>query len=127
MSVLRKQLLKHFFSTPGVNEFAIEMFINILQCQVILSEAEAHLCKWAATMNWKGCAYRTIEIDLFQENQNCEMKKLIKSMGANKTENVIYRASNASGGVTKIVKEFGGQVKMCKKSSMHSHKSATED
>lgn len=55
------------------------------------------------------------------------MKKLIKSMGANKTENVIYRASNASGGVTKIVKEFGGQVKMCKKSSVHSHKSATED
>lgn len=86
LSVLRKQLLKHFFSTPGFNEFAIEIFINILQCQVLLSEAEAHFCKWAATVNWKGGAYRNIEIDLFQENRNCEMKKLIKSMGANKTD-----------------------------------------
>lgn len=43
LSALRKQLLKHFFSTPGFNEFSIEMFINILQCQALLSEAEAHL------------------------------------------------------------------------------------
>ena len=89
LSVLRKQLLKHFFSTPGFNEFAIEMFINILQCQVRLSEAEAHLCKWAATVNWKGGAHKNVEIDLFQENRNAEMKKLIKSMGAIKTEKAI--------------------------------------
>lgn len=43
-SILRKQLLTHFFATPGFNEFAIEMLINILQCEVLLSEAEAHRC-----------------------------------------------------------------------------------
>ena len=47
LSAPRKQLLEHFFATPG---FAIEMFVNILQCQVVLSEAEAHICKWAATV-----------------------------------------------------------------------------
>ena len=127
LSVLRKQLLKHFFCTSGFNEFAIEMFINILQCQVLLPEAEAHVCKWAATVNWKGGAYKNIEIDLFQENRNCEMKKLIKSMGVNKTKNAIGRASKASGGVSRIVEAFEGQISMHKKSSAHSHKSATED
>ena len=54
MTTLRKELLIHFFSNSGYNEFAIEMLINILQCQVMLSEAEAHHCQWAATVNWSG-------------------------------------------------------------------------
>ena len=43
----------HFLSHSGFNEFSIEMFINVLQCNVLLSEAEAKRCKWAATVNWK--------------------------------------------------------------------------
>jgi hypothetical protein len=127
LSTLRKQLLVHFFSTPGFNEFAIEMFVNILQCEVLLSEMEAYNCKWAATVNWKGGAGNNIEIDLFQENRNCEMKKLITAMGANKTEKAIGRASKASGGVTKIVESFEKQAKMHQKSTVHSHKSAADD
>ena len=60
LSILRKQLLTHFFSTSGFNEYAIEMFINIFQCQVLLSEAESHRIKWAATVNWKGGVGRNI-------------------------------------------------------------------
>lgn len=30
ISILRKQLLTHFFATPGFNESAIEMLISIL-------------------------------------------------------------------------------------------------
>ncbi|XP_028403253.1 uncharacterized protein LOC114525978 [Dendronephthya gigantea] len=127
ISILRKQLLTHFFATPGFNEFAIEMLINIFQGEVLLSEAEAHRCKWAATVNWRGGIGRNIEIDLFQENRNCEMKKLIRSMGANKTERAIERASKASGGVAKIVEAFEEQVNISKKSGSHTHKSSTED
>ena len=127
MSTMRKQMLLHFFSNPGFNEFSIEMLINILQCNVLLSEAEAFRCKWAATVNWKGGAGKNIEIDLFQENRNAEMKKLIKSMGANKTEKAITRASKASGGVSKVVEAFEGQVGMVKKSSAHSHRSSSDD
>ena len=127
LSVLRKQLLIHFFSTPGFNEYAIEMLINILQSEVLLSEAEAHHCKWAATVSWKGGVGRNIEIDLFQENRNNEMKKLIQSMGANKTENAITRASKATGGVTKIVQAFEQQVNIRPKSTSHSHKSSAKD
>ena len=125
--ILRKQLLIHFFSTPGFNDFAIEMLINILQCEVLLSEAEAKRCKWAATVNWKGGSGKNIEIDLFQENRNCEMKKLIKSMGANKTEKAIARASKASGGVSKIVEAYQHQVQIHPKSATHSHKSSSND
>ena len=49
LSVVRKQLLKHFFSAPGYNNYAIEMLINVMQCEILLSEAEAEHCKWAAT------------------------------------------------------------------------------
>jgi hypothetical protein len=125
--ILRKQLLIHFFSTSGFNEFAIEMLINILQCEVLLSKAEAHRCKWAATVNWKGGSGRNIEIDLFQENRNCEMKKLISSMCANKTEKAISRASKASAGVSKIVEAYDQQINILQKSSTHSHKSSTDD
>ena len=45
LSILRKQLLVHFFVTGGFNEFAIEMLVNILQTQVLLSEAEAYHCQ----------------------------------------------------------------------------------
>ena len=127
LTIIRKQLLVHFFATPGFNEFAIEMLINILQCHVLLSQAEAHRCKWAATVNWNGGAGKNIEIDLFQENRNCEMKKLIKAMGANKTEKAIGRASKASGGVSKVVEAFESQVRMTRKSSSHTHKSSTAD
>jgi hypothetical protein len=127
LSIMRKQLLVHFFATAGFNEFAIEMFINILQSEVLLSEAEAYHCQWAATVNWKGGAGHNIEIDLFQENMNCDMKKLIRSMGANKTDKAISRASKASGGVTKIVESFEKQINIHRRSSTHSHKSSSDD
>ena len=127
LAVLRKQLLVHFFSTPGYNEFAIEMLTNILQCQVLLTEQEAHQCKWAATVNWNGGSHKNIEIDLFQENQNNEMKKMIKAMGANKSESAISRASKACTGVRKIVESYEGQVNIHRRSSAHSHQAALHD
>ena len=127
ISILRKQLLTHFFATPGFNDFAIEMLINILQCEVLLLKAEAHRCKWAATVNWKGGVGHNIEIDLLGDNRNCEMKKSIRSMGANKTEKAIERASKASGGVSEIVEAFEEQVSIHPKSGSHTHKSSADD
>ena len=53
LSILGNSCWVHFLSHFGFNEFSIEMFINVLQCNVLLSEAEAKRCKWAATVNWK--------------------------------------------------------------------------
>ena len=77
------------------------MFISIIQNEVLLSEGEAYQCTWAATANWTGGKRKNLEIDLMQENRNRDLKKLIKSMGANKTDKSIERASKAVGGVRK--------------------------
>ena len=127
LSILRKQLSVHFHSNPGFNEFSIEMFINSLQWQVFLTEADAHECEWVITVNWRGGSGKNVEIDLFQENRNGEMKKLIRAMGGNKTEKAISRASKAYGGVSKIVEAFQTQVNMHSKSLMHTHKSSADD
>ena len=80
LSILHKQLLVHFSAT-GFNDYAIEMLTNIMQTQILLSEAEAHKCKWASTVNWSGGEGKNVEIDLFQENRNKDMKEMIKAMG----------------------------------------------
>ena len=124
---LHKQLLVHFFSASGYNEYAIEMLVNIMQSQILLSQAGAHQCKWASTVNWSGGEEKNIEIDLFQENRNKDMKMMIMAMGTNKSEKAIGRASKAAGGVKKIVEAFEKQVSLHHKSSSHLHKSSAED
>ena len=110
------------FFTPGFNAYAIEMLVNIIQNEVLLSEAEAHQCKLAAIANWHGGYGRNMEIDLFQEIRNKVMKQIIQSMGANKTERAISRASKASSGV-QIVEAFDQQVDI-RASSSRAHRSS---
>lgn len=126
LSVLHKLLLINFYSA-AYNEYAIEMLINIMQTEILLSPAEAHRCMWAATVNWRGGAKKNVEIDLFQEVRNKDMKTMVKSMGANKTEKAIQRASKAAGGVRKIVEAFEKQVAIHQKSSQHSHQASDRD
>ena len=98
-----------------------------MQTQILLSEAEAHKCKWASTVNWSGSEGENVEIDLFQENQNKDMKAMIKAMGANKSEKAINRASKAAGGVKKIVDGYEKQVSLRCKSTSRTHESSTAD
>ena len=69
------------------------MLINIVQNEVFLSESEAHHCKQSSTANWKRGSAKNLEIGILQENRNKDIKKLIKGMGANKTDKAIERAS----------------------------------
>lgn len=127
LGTLHKQLLPLFKSLPGFNAYAIEMFINILQNEVLLSEAESHQCIWAATANWKGGPGKNIEIDILQENRNKDIKKEIRGMGANKTDKAIDRASRAAGGQQKIVENFDQRVGRGVQHSSHGHKSSSTD
>ena len=105
------------------------MLTNIMQSKILLSEAEAHKCKWASTVNWSGGDRNNVEINtFFQENRNKDMKAMIKAMGANKSEKAISRASKAVGGVKKIVEANEKQVPLRRKSSSHhTHKSSAAD
>ncbi len=127
LNQLCKQLLHHFKTDDGHNTYAIEMLINVIQNEVFLSEAEAYQCTWAATANWKGGEKKTMEIDLLQENCNADPKKLIKNMGANKTDKAIERASKVVGGLCQIVVNFDRQTSSHSKSTQHSHVSSSSD
>ena len=127
LALVQKQMLYHFSSVSGYNSYAIEMLISTIQNEVLLSAAEAHQCKWAALVNWKGEENKNIEIDLLQENRNKDIKGLIQLMGANKNEKAIQRMSKAAGGVSKIVDVFEDQALIKPKSSVHSHRSSLED
>ena len=127
LATIHKQMLLHFFSSPGFNAYAIEMLINVIQNEVLLSEAEAHQSKFAATANWHGGHGKNVEIDLFQENRNRDIKEMIKSMGSNKTDKAIGRASKASSGIRLIIEAFDKQSGVHVSSSSHSHRASDED
>ena len=76
-------------ATQKFNSYAIEMLISIVQSEVFLLEAEAYQCILASTANWRGGPGKNVEIDILQENRNCDIKKEIKVMGANKTDKAI--------------------------------------
>jgi hypothetical protein len=84
LATLHKHMLLHFFSS-GFNAYAIEMLTNVMQNEVLLSEAEAHQTKFAATANWHGGYGKNVEIDLFQENRNRgTLQKLLSQWGQTK-------------------------------------------
>ena len=124
---IHKQLLHHFKSDSGYNAFAIEMFINIVQNEVLLSSQEAHQCMWSATANWAGGKGKNIEIDLLQENRNKDLKSLIKGMGTNKTNKAIDRASRAVGGIQHIIENLNAQGSKQPTCGSHSHKASVPD
>ena len=124
---LHKLLLLHFKSVPGFNTYAIEMLISVVQNMVFLSPAQAHQCTWASTANWKGGAGKNIEIDLLQENRDRDLKKMIKGMGANKTDKAIEITSRAVGGSKQIVENFDYMVYRDGHSTSHSHASSSKD
>ena len=124
---IHKQLLCHFKSDSGYNAFVIEMFINIIQNEILLSNQEAHQCMWSATANWAGGKGKNIEIDLLQENRNKDLKSLIKGIGTNKTDKAIERASKAVGGIQHIVENLNAQALKQPTSGSHSHKASVPD
>ena len=103
------------------------MLISVVQNSVFLSDAEANQCIWASTVNWRGGARNNIEIDQLQENRNKSLKKSIKAMGANKTDDAIDRSSRASGGEDKIAENFDVQIQRETQSSSHSHRTAADE
>ena len=82
-----------------------------MQNEVFLSEAKAQHCMRASTANWKVGSGQNIETDLLQENRNKDIKKLIKVMGANKTDLAIEGSSNSCRGESHTVENSDYQVK----------------
>ena len=114
LATLSKVLLLHFKAVHGFNSYAIEMI----------------------TLHRTVCFCRSISLIsvLAQqlpvgkgENQNCDQKNLVRSMGPNKTDKGIKRASRASGGNRKIVNNFDTISNVKPISGKHTHASSLKD
>ena len=67
---------------------------------------------------------KTLKLTFFKANRNRDIKKQIKSMGANKTKAAIEHASRSTGGERKIIENFDQKVRKGKRSSTHTHSSS---
>ena len=93
---------------------------------VILSEADAHLCMWASTANWKGGVGKNIKINLLQENGNKDIKRPLKQwVLTRKTRQLIGLVEPL--GVKDTVQNFDHQVGKTNPSTARSHKSSDID
>ena len=93
---------------------------------VILSEADAHLCMWASTANRKGGVGKNIRINLLQENRNKDIKRPLKQwVLTRKTRQLIGLVEPL--GVKDTVQNFDHQVGKTNPSTTCSHKSSDID
>ena len=85
------------FKASGRTNYSIEAFLTLYQCHYTLSPRLSHQLIWIRFINTHGQPGHNIECDLHMEHLNRLCKTSIKSMGANKTEKAIVRASKAIG------------------------------
>lgn len=93
---------------------------------MFLTNRQVHQNRWASAANWKGGVTNNIEIDLFQENLNWELKRYERN-GGNKTPTWTERSSRAAGGTAEIICNFDKAVEIKKKASSQKQKSSEKD
>ena len=115
------------FKASGRTNYAIETFLTLYRLQYTLSPRLAHQLTWSRFVNTHGRRGHNIECDLHMEHLNRICKTSIQSMGANKTERAIIRASKAIGKTSNIVENFDKIVALTAPSQKHSTTSICKD
>ena len=105
-NINKKRLLLYFKRFNSFSNYALEMFVSIAQVEALASEEMAHRLTWGRFVNWNGGKGKNIECDAAQEICNRTCKNVVKSMGPNKTQKAMTRASKAAAGIQQIVSVF---------------------
>jgi hypothetical protein len=122
-----KRLLLFLKSSNKFSKYALEMFTAIAQSEALFSEEIHHRVSWGGFVNWNGGCGKNVECDLTQEICNRMSMSVVKSMGVNKTNKNIVRASKASAGLHRIVEQFDKVTHIHKVSQRHSSISPKDD
>ena len=123
----QKRLLMYFKSSTSFKNYAIEMFTWIAQIKALVSEEMAHRLTWNRFVNWNGGAGRNMACDMAQEICNKVSKDIVKSMGPNKTEKSMMRASKAAAGVHQIIQKVNEVTHVKPASKAHTHKDSSDE
>lgn len=115
--------LPFFFSHSALSKYSVENIAYILKCdrtpsplqRIRVLEGEGSLT------NTKSGIGKNVESDLVQKHSICSQKKhLIKSIGANKTEQSISRVTRSADAIDEICSNFDSSILLNPKSGRHS-------
>lgn len=122
-----KLLLLMFRTGSHAKKYAFEMLRMISKVKCQMTEQVAERTTHGRFVNWKGGKGKNCANDLKQEHLVKFTKKLVRGMGAQKTEQAIKRATSAAGGLQYITENFDNVTGIHPESTAHTYKNAEAD
>lgn len=112
--------LPFLFSHSALSKYLVENIDYILKCDRMPSPLQRIKVLEGSLTNTKSGIGKNVESDLVQEHSVCSQKHLIKSIGANKTEQSISRATRSADAIDEICSNFDSSILLNPKSGRHS-------
>ena len=122
-----KLLILLFRTSKHAKKYAFEIFrlISKLKCQMTQQMAARTI--HGRFVNWTGGKGGNCPNDLKQEHLVKFTKKLIRGMGAQKTEKAMIRATSAATGLKQIIEQFDKVSSVSPESTAHTYRNAESD
>lgn len=99
----------------------------VLQTEHLLSPLQSLRVLVGSFVNTIGGKGKCVESDLVQEHSVCNQKSLIRSLGANKTEKSISRATASADAIAEICSQMDNCLQIKPKSGRHSKTVSVND
>ena len=123
-----KMFLLHFRQDgSGSTKYALEALYHLFQVQALLSPREAERLKWNRTANNQGGDGNNVAIDVALEHDNHAIKDIIRSLGANISEESVLRVCRAFFILKNLLNVLDSEINVKKVSGKHTKKSVNED
>lgn len=127
INITMKHMIPFFYSHSPLSKYLVECVDYILKTEHTLSPYMACKVRAASCVNMKGKSGKNKAADLHKENQVKYLKTLIRSLGANKTEQSIVSITKAGPVISEISDNFDEMTGAKKLKTTHKEKSRKED
>ena len=109
-----------FYAHSHLSKYFVECLDYILKVRQASPQMASRILE-GSFVNTHGGVGRNCEADLKTEHSVANRKKLIKLLGANKTDTAMHRVTNAADTVSDIVNKFDKSLNVKVKSGRHTH------
>jgi hypothetical protein len=127
INILLKMMIPCFYAHSALSKYFVECIDFILKTEHLLEPQLALQVRASSLVNPLGRKGHNKAADMQKENQVKELKKLIKGLGANKTENSIIQISKAAPIINEITSTFDEKIGHKPIKSSHSHKPQVDE
>lgn len=122
-----KYAIPFFYSHSKLSKYLVENVNYVLQTEHLLSPLQSLRVLEGSFVNTIGGKGKCVESDLVQEHSVCNQKSLIRSLGANKTEKSISRATASADAIAEICSQMDNCLQIKPKSGRHSKTVSVND